>query len=300
VTSGSATVGTPSVLTDANGRASTTLQAGPNAGAITVSATSGSFTAVFNTLTSRLPGPTGIVFLNAGSFQPGLSPGALTVVTGVGIATGVQGVVVPTNLVGPHPTQLAGVSVLFNGVLSPIFSVSNVSGVEQVTVQVPFETPTGPVTVIINAANGTSVTLNNVQVAPYNPGIFGTTNFGTFQAVVLRANGSYVTPTNPAQQGEIVKMFITGMGQVSPATGTNLAGTGGQTITARFNVGVNDNGVPLIASEYAPGLVGVYTVTFKIPDNATTGPNRPLAVIAYDAANNVYPGGGFGIPIAPK
>ena len=300
VTSGSATVGTPSVLTDANGRASTTLQAGPNAGAITVSATSGAFSVSFNSLSSRLPGPTGIVFLNAGSFQPGLSPGALIVVTGTGIATGIQGVVVPTNLVGPHPTQLAGVSVLFNGILSPIFSVSNVNGVEQVTVQVPFEISPGPTTVIINAANGTSATLNNVQVAPYNPGIFGTANFGPLQAVVLRANGSYVTPTNQAQQGEIVKMFITGMGQVSPATGTNLPGTGGQTITARFNVGVNDNGVPLIASEYAPGLVGVYTVTFKIPDNAITGPNRPLAVIAYDAANKSYPGGGFGIPIAPK
>jgi uncharacterized protein (TIGR03437 family) len=95
-------------------------------------------------------------------------------------------------------------------------------------------------------------------------------------------------------------MFVTGMGQVSPATGTNLPGTGGQTITARFDVGVNDNGVALIASEYVAGLVGVYTVTFKIPDNATTGPNRPLAVIAYDAANKSYPGGGFGIPIAPK
>jgi uncharacterized protein (TIGR03437 family) len=177
--------------------------------------------------------------------------------------------------------------------------VSNFNGVEQVTVQVPFEIPPGPTTVTINAANGTSTALNNVPVQPYSPGIFATTNFGPPQAVVLRTNG-YVTPSNPARQGDIVKMFVTGMGQVSPATSTNVAGTGNQTIVARFDVGVNDNGVRVITSEYAPGLIGVYTVTFQIPDNATTGPNRPLAVIAYDAANKSYPGGGFGIPIAPK
>ncbi|MDP8980923.1 MAG: hypothetical protein M3O35_10060 [Acidobacteriota bacterium] len=298
VTSGNATVGTPLATTIAGGLASTTVQAGPNAGPITVQASTNGIIRTF-TLSAVAPGPTGIVFLNAGSFQPGLSPGALIVITGTGIATGISGVVVPTVIVGPHPTQLAGVSVAFNGILSPIFSVSNVNGVEQVTVQVPFEISPGPTTVTINAANGTSTTLNNVQVAPYSPGIFATTNFGPPQAVVLRSNG-YVTPSNPAHQGDIVKMFVTGMGQVSPPTSTNVAGTGNQSIVARFDIGVNDMGVQVISSEYAPGLIGVYIITFKIPDDAATGPNRPLAVIAYDANNKSYPGGGFGIPIAPK
>ena len=295
VTSGSATVATQAATSGSDGTASTTVQAGPNAGPISVVATSNGFTTTFS-LSSRLPGPTNVVFLNGASFQPGIAPGVIATITGTGIAPGVVGLVTPGTIIGPLPTVLAGVSVSFNGTLAPIYSVSNTNGQEQVTVQVPFEAGTGTIPVTINSAGGGNATVN-VTLQSLSPGVFQIPGPGSF-AVLVRPDGSFVTQDNPIRRGEVIRMYVTGLGQVGPTpTSTNRGGVPNQDVLASIVVGVNNQGIPLIAARTVPGLVGVYEVSFQVPANTATGPSQPLGLIVSDANGNTFTAPGTFAPI---
>ena len=296
VTAGAATLGSASATTVANGQASTTVQAGATPGAITVTATSASFTATFN-LTARLPGPTNLAIVNGASFDKttGISPGGIAIITGTGILPGVQGLVTANNIVGPLPTMLPatnGASVAFGTSLipAPIYYVMNENGTEQVAIQVPFEIPPGPVTITVTAAGGGSSPLIAI-VEPFAPGVFTTTSTGSQPlAVAVRPDGSFVSANNPAQQGENITVYVTGLGAVTPAAATGDAGVQGemQNVQASMIIGLNNSGVPLVSAVYAPGMVGVYAITLTVPSGTTAGPSQPLGVIVFDSQNNAY------------
>ncbi len=94
VTTGVATLGSSSVITDSTGQASTTVTAGATYGSITVTATSSTFSVNF-TLTAHPYGPSNITIINGASFNPntGISPGGIAIIRGTGILTGRPGVV---------------------------------------------------------------------------------------------------------------------------------------------------------------------------------------------------------------
>ncbi len=297
VTSGVATLGFPSVTTGTNGQASTTVTAGGTGGTITVSATSGTFIVTF-TLTATLPGLSNVTVVNGASFQKGtgISPGGIATISATGDLAGVQGLVTANNIVGPLPTTLAGVSVTFGvaATPAPIYYVQSINGADQITVQVPFEVvPGSAVPLTVSVANGGSTTVN-VTVKPFAPGVFSTIYNGKSYPVVQRPDGSFVSPTNPAQLGEDITVYVTGLGQVTPATATGDAGIPGQSVALGANgalpliVGLNNSGVPLISAEYAPGLVGVYVITLQVPLNTKTGPSQPLGIVMYDSAHKAY------------
>jgi hypothetical protein len=60
--------------------------------------------------------------------------------------------------------------------------------------------------------------------------------------------------------------------------GTNQAGLPGQNLVGTVVLGVNAKGVNPISVTTYPGVVGVYEVTFTIPENAKTGPNVQLGL----------------------
>jgi uncharacterized protein (TIGR03437 family) len=302
VSSGSATIATPTTTTDATGVASTTVTAGATSGNISIVATSGTFTTTF-TLVAGLKGPQQIVFVNGTFFQlqngcppPGcVAPGEIVTVEGMGFADGVQGVVSGLSILGPLPVSLAGVSITFNGVAAPIFYVANQNGAESMTIQIPFETQPGNTTVVLNAAGGGSATLA-VTTQPYAPGVFTSVYGNQTIAVAVRSDGSYVSPTNPAHRGETIYVFATGLGQVTPAAGTNEPGAG-QAVTATVVTGLNNKGVPHTTVDYAPGLVGVYIVGIEVPATTATGPAQPIGLILVDSSGNKYFSNSTVIPI---
>lgn len=296
VISGSATLGSPSVTTNAQGRASTTVTAGASPGAVVIRAAAGSLSVTFD-LTVSPPGPivalTGI--RNAISGDLGVAPGGIVAIYGDGVAPGIQGSVVgPNNLIGPLPTQLAGVEVLFGTTRAPIYSVNNIGGQQWVVVQAPWELAApGTVSVTIRVGAGETV-VNDVPVKTYQPGIFETLDDqGRRFAVLLNPDGSYVTRTNPARRGTRIRGFFGGLGQTDPPTGTNRAGIPNQNVRANLAVGINNEGVPVFSAKLMEGVVGVYIVEFEVPANTTAGPDRPFAVA-------IFPGGGappiFGNP----
>ena len=199
---------------------------------------------------------------------------------GTGIASTVQGVVRASFLEIGLPLTLSDVSVTFDATPAPIFNVANVNGQQQVTVQAPCQLA-GQSTTSITIKSGGSTTVSGIQVLAVQPGVFES-DLGTGRkvAILLRPDGSLVTAANPALRGEVIRMFATGLGLVAPASNTNRAGVGGQTVVSPLVVGVNDLGVEIVSTELATNMIGVYIVAFRIPLDATTGINRNLALAA--------------------
>ena len=277
---GAGSVSPATATTAGDGTASTKLTAGNGTGPVTVSAIVSTFQTSFTNLTVIQPGPQILPtsFVNAASFAPGLTPCGLGIIQGTGIATGVNGTLAPTGF-GPNPTTLGPVqSLTIGGMAAPLTSVSNVGGVERVGFQTPCGTPVGSTTVVMNVQGGIT-TVNAVPVAAYSPGIFETVApDGKLYAVALRADGSFVGPANPATRGEVIRIFVTGLGQTTPAIGTNRAGTGGQTVNAQIIAGVNYAGVLVVKAEYVAGQIGTYFVDIQIPIDTAIGPYQPIAV----------------------
>jgi len=298
VTSGAATLGSSSGITDSTGQASTTVTAGGTPGTITVSATSSSFSVSF-TLTAQPKGPANISVVNGASFNPntGISPGGIATISGTGILSGVTGVLSAANSAGQLPTTFSGVTITFNGTPAPIYYVEETNSGDQVSVQVPFEVqPGSAVALTVSVANSGSATVM-VPVKPLAPGVFTSSYGGKNYAIAVRPDGSQVSPTNPAQRGENIQLYITGLGQATPPIATGAAGVSGQAIVAPLIVGLNNGGVPLISAVYGPGLIGIYVVTLQVPEDTQTGPYQPIGIIAYDPANNADFGQATYIPI---
>ncbi len=167
-----------------------------------------------------------------------------------------------------------------NGADVPLYSVSNLNGVQQVNFQTPCETVPGLATVVIQV-NGATTVVSAVQVLATQPGIinYAGPNNMPYGYVISMLDGTTVTPNNPAHRGGTYYMVVTGLGQTTPPIITNAVGTGSQVIPlSQVIVGVNNAGVPVTLAEYASGEVGVYVIGFTIPANAPTGTNQPLAV----------------------
>ena len=293
VASGTATLSANTATTDTSGLASVTATAGSTPGPVLVTASVGNATARFD-LTIRTPGPpvNSASFASAASGAPGLTPCGIGLVSAAGLIPGIQGVLEANSFVGPLPTTLGGADLSINGVAAPIFWVTN----SAIAFQTPCETPAGTTSVVVRVAGGTTTV--QVPVVTLQPGIFESVNSaGRRQAVLLRADGSFVTPENPARRGEQLKMFTTGMGSVSPATATGRAGIGGQTVDAPITVGVNNAGVRFISAEYLYGAVGIYVITFEVPADTQTGPAQNLGLVLTGADGSaVYAPGSF-LPI---
>lgn len=294
VAGGSATVSPATANTDASGQARTNVIAGATAGPVTITATSGSGSATFS-LTVVPPGPpvTASSFANGASGAAGLTPCGIATVTAANLVPGLTTTLFGNSFVGPLQTSLGGLDISVNGVAAPLFWVMNGGA----AFQTPCETQPGNATVVVRV-NGATATVT-VPVTQYQPGIFETLFNGQRYAVLVHQDGSYVTLTNPARRGEQLTMFATGLGTVTPSTGTNRAGTGGQTVDVPVIVGVNNAGVRVISATYVPGAIGMYEVTFEVPSDTATGTRQNLALALADPSGNLIFAPGSFIPIAP-
>lgn len=216
-------------------------------------------------------------FRNAASLATGVVPGAMVTVIGAGLAQGIRGCVIADAPVGLLPVQLAGVEVQFGQQAAPLFAVCNVEGTEFVRLQAPFELGVGTVDIVVKVG-GEPASVPRVPVLPAQPGIFETWIEGRPYAVVLKQDGSFVTPANPLRRGARGTAYVTGLGPVVPFARTNQPGVAGQSAYLPVVVGVNNAGVSVVAADYAPNLIGIFAITFEVPESAPVGADIPFAV----------------------
>lgn len=291
--SGPGTLSATSVNTNSSGQASVTVTAGNTAGAVTVTASYGSFSVSFTTLTVNPPGPAitsssfvnGAGFYNNDQLHSALAPCAVGTAIASGIAPNLQGIVTSPEF-GPLSYQLAQVTISFGSSRAPLYSVSNVNGQQQVSFQVPCDvTPGNSIPVTVNANGGTATV--NVSMRSAAPGVFTFTDSDTFQhAVIVKSDGTYASATNKVNRGETVRLYITGMGSVTPALVTNAVPVNGTDSVAQgfVVVGINNAPMRVVTARRAPDLVGVDEITFQVDPNAPAG-NQFIYVAIYPADN---------------
>jgi uncharacterized protein (TIGR03437 family) len=279
-----------SPVTNSAGQTSVTVTAGSVTGPASVTASIPGYSVTFS-LTVNPPGPTltAASFANAASGQAGfISPCGIATITAAGLDPNGAASLFPAPVFGPLPTSANGISVNFNNYFAPIYSATLVNGQPQLMVQVPCEiTPAASVPVTVNVGAGSATV--NVPVLAAAPGIFQIPySDGAVRAVALRSDGSFVTlnPPNPARRGEIVRVYVTGLGPTVPIVKTgqvdnpeaDLAGADAQA-TGQAIVGISGYGGATVKfARIAANMIGVFEVAFLVPNDAPQGNDIGISV----------------------
>lgn len=211
--------------------------------------------------------------VNAASFAPHISPGALASVFGNYFGSSNAGAGVPL------PTTLNQVRINVNGRPAPILYVTPT----QVNFQVPWDTALGTadVSVMLNGTNSNTAT---VPVLAAGPGIF-TQNSGA--AVVQNADYSLNTQANPAPAGATIIAYLTGSGPLSASVpdGTATPSTPLIRLTAPVTATIGTQPADVGFAGLAPGFVGLVQVNLSIPSGLATG-SYPLTITIGTEASN--------------
>jgi uncharacterized protein (TIGR03437 family) len=213
--------------------------------------------------------------VNAASFAPALSPGSLFSIFGRYLAADEAQA---DSL--PLPTQFPGMSVTLNGRALPLLYVSST----QINAQLPFDVR-GAATLRVTTPNGFSEI--PIDIADVAPAIFvAYTDQGQVPAV-LHANGVLVSPSAPAKTGEVVLIFLTGLGQVNGQINCGQAAPASPPLTVTAQVQVEIGSGSRLSPEFAglaPGFAGLYQVNVEVPQLA--GGPHTLRIIAAGSSSN--------------
>lgn len=226
---------------------------------------------------------------NGASFQPGFSSAAMVSIFGSAFQTsGRQRTAGPGDYVnGGYPTELGcvGVEVTGPGLSQPVRLPIAFVSFGQINAQMPDFSGTGPVTltVLLNPGAGSGVsspvaTLNSLQ--PFTPAFFVFPNSMSIAAekagtASIVADPSVVAGASPAKPGDIVSLFGTGFGAVTPAVAVGQLATGQASLTNAVTVKIGDSTLASSDVLYAglsPGSIsGLYQFNVRIPSNAPSG-----------------------------
>lgn len=211
--------------------------------------------------------------VNAASFAPRISPGALATVFGSNFALTNAGAQTPL------PTSVESVSVSVNGQLASVLYVTPT----QVNFQVPWETALGPatVTVAVNGGPSNAVTVNVLGAAP---GLFSTSSG---QAIVQNSDYTLNSPTNPAKVGSTIVAYLSGSGTVSPPVADGAIAPIGTLVylNSGSSATIGSSTAQVAFAGLAPGFVGLVQVNIVVPSGLATG-TYPLTVTIGSETSN--------------
>lgn len=242
------------------------------------------------TLVIVASGPTinvgGVV--NAASGAPTVVPGGVASAYGVNLA---GDTVLATGT--PLPTTLGGVQVTVNGIPAPIFFVSAL----QINFQIPFGVPTSGTLTIVVTRDGVASPGEQVAVAEFAPGMFVVPQAPPNPAVpiIQRFPGfSTISPSNPAKAGDVLILYVTGVGGLTDPPLTGQPALGNPVSFATVNPTVTVGGVAAAVSfaGLAPNFVGVGQVNISLSTPlpaVTQGPSGPTLtlVINFGGASSI-------------
>jgi uncharacterized protein (TIGR03437 family) len=191
--------------------------------------------------------------VNAASYSAGLVSG--------GIAT----------IFGANLSSSLAAEVLVNGEAAQIFYASP----RQLNFFLPLNTPPGTAELSVRTTAGASDAVR-VPVTAISPGIFFDTASG-FGAVLVSGTAQ-VTQQRPVAAGEIIEIYVTGMGAVQEQP------NGLRTTTANPQVTIGGRPADVLFSGLAPGFPGLYQVNARVPSGLAGV--QPLKLIVGTSTSN--------------
>src|SRR5271157_575443 len=291
VTSGSATLGAASVITDGTGTASVSVMLGATPGNVAIAASAAGVASIQLNATAlavptggsipcTLSTPPSIASINSasdfGAFS-NFAPGSWLEVHGSNLAADTR-VWTGADFQGPNaPTNLDGSSVSIDGKTGYMYYISG----GQINVQAPADSVTGPVQITVSTCAGTSAPLK-VAEAPIVPGMLAPTAFevnGKQYLVAQFPDGvTYVGNTNlipgvlfrPAKPGDTITAYGIGFGTASPPSAPGVVV--GQ-LNSLANLSINFGQTPADVSYggLASGFIGLYQFNITVPPQLANG-----------------------------
>ena len=235
------------------------------------------------TIDLALPPPTSItiagVLNNAGYnlVTSAVPPGAIVAIFGSGLTDGTSCLPPSCNPTfgsnGRLNTTMAGAQVRINGTPVPIFYA--IPG--QLGIQIPSELSGTTATVQVSVG-GSNSPLQTITIEAVSPGIFTFTGNGIGAGAFTHADGSPVLPENPAHPGEVVILYATGLGQVSPPVATGALPSGESRTVAATTVTIDGVSVTPDFAGLAGCCVGLNQVNVRIPENTRTANDIPVVL----------------------
>jgi len=117
-----------------------------------------------------------------------------------------------------------------------------------------------------------------LTIGPVSPGTFSFTADGKGPGAITHADGSPVSPQNPARAGEVVVLYATGLGRVTPSVPTGALPTGVSATVVPVTATIDS--IP-VTPEFA-GLtgccVGLNQVNLRIPASVRSGNDITVAL----------------------
>ncbi len=241
--------------------------------------------------------PIGVV--NAASYQPitaSLAPGELITLFGTDLSA------VTMSMQGGQafPATLGGVSVSIDGLSCPIYYVSPT----QIAVVVPYEVASNQTGLANIQVTNNGIPSNVVQMylTDSAPGSFSQNLTGTGLAAALHAaTFAELTANDPAQPGEYISLYLTGLGTVTPTITDGALGPSSSPLSeadlyGAGNLGVyfNDYGPngtstgnqgSIQFAGLAPGLAGLYQINVQVPASGLSSGDNIYVEFVTDAAD---------------
>ncbi len=212
-----------------------------------------------------------------------VAPGEVIVIWGSGLGPA-QLAQYQADSNGLVPTNVGGTSVYINGVAAPMLYAS----ASQVAAVVPFGTGGSLAQLYVQYQNVTSAPFN-LSVANQIPAVFTLNGSGTGQAAAINnKDGSINGAAHPAKVGDYIQLYITGVGQTSPAGTDGLIASAAAPLPAgTVKVTIGNQTANVLYAGAAPGAVaGVIQVNAQIPSGLATG---SVPVVVQVATSNSQP-----------
>jgi uncharacterized protein (TIGR03437 family) len=226
--------------------------------------------------------------VNNASFAAGtnaIPPGTIAAIFGSNLNDGSSDPFSAFGSDGKLITTLGGASVTFNNIAAPIFS----SFPSQLNVEVPMELAGAASASVVVTVGGQASIPQTVPIGPDLPGIFTIPPGGTGQGAIQIANTTtFAAPAGsitgadarPANIGEFITIYCTGLGSVTspPATGAPASGNPLSTTAATPQVTIGGIPATVSFSGLSPGFVGLYQVNAQVPPGVASGSAVPVVV----------------------
>jgi uncharacterized protein (TIGR03437 family) len=211
--------------------------------------------------------------VNAASFLPRVSPGALATVFGTGFASAAS------SATAPLPMSLAGVSVSVNGRTAPVLS----AGPTQVNFQIPWETTVGDASVVVSV-DGHDSNAFTVPILSAAPGIFYQ---ASGRALVQNSDQTLNAAGNPARSGSTIVAYLTGSGPLNAVVVDGAAAPADSLVSAmsECQATVGSAAARVAFAGLAPGFVGLVQMNIVVPEGLGAG-DYPLTVTIRGEASN--------------
>jgi uncharacterized protein (TIGR03437 family) len=223
--------------------------------------------------------PQGVI--NAASNAPvgnAISPGEFIALYGSGLSS--QTVVTSP----PYPLMAGGVSVSIGGQPAPVYVVS--SG--QINCLVPYgvSTASGTTTIVVNNNGALSNTVT-VRVAASSPGIFSADLSGQGDGAIVHLNGALVNSKSPATPGEVLVMYLTGMGGLQTPVADGVAAGAIDSVNTSTTVQVDGVTAKVLYSGINPSYPGLYQINFQVPPVPDHGEVQLLLFTSESATSQI-------------